>query len=407
VTTSPSEATGRRPRILSFTTVYPNPIDPGRGQFVRSRLQHLAQFAEVKVMAPVAALDYGGAKSGKFFGANVPYHREDGNIEVLHPRWLYPPMGGSMNGMCLFAMTVNTARRLRREFAFDVIDAHFAHPDGVAASLIAASLGCPYTVTLRGNETMHAEHPLRRYWIRKALTGAARVITVSERLRQFAISLGVRPERTKTIPNGIETSVFFERDRIACRKRFEMPPDRKIILSVGYLIERKGHHRAVRSLKVLLDQGCPCELWIVGGKGREGDYEQEIRRLVKDLNIEGYVRFQGPVPSKELPDYMSAADVLCLATTREGWPNVVHEALGCGTPVVVTDVGGVPDLVPSSDFGFIVPVNDQNALDEALAKAVRIPWNRGAIAAWGQSRSWRHVAAEVAGEFRQVIAERN
>jgi glycosyltransferase involved in cell wall biosynthesis len=91
---------------------------------------------------------------------------------------------------------------------------------------------------------------------------------------------------------------------------------------------------------------------------------------------------------------MSAADVLCLASSSEGWPNVVHEALSCGLPVVATNVGAVPEMIPSDQFGLVVPVGDVPALTEALALALQKPWQRAAIAAWGNSRSWDQVARE-------------
>jgi glycosyltransferase involved in cell wall biosynthesis len=102
---------------------------------------------------------------------------------------------------------------------------------------------------------------------------------------------------------------------------------------------------------------------------------------------------------------MSAADVFCLASTREGWPNVVHEALACGTPVVATDVGAVPDLIPEPCYGLVVPVNDEAALEAALQTALHKDWDRPRIAAWGQRRSWEQVAREVFDEMQNVVAE--
>jgi teichuronic acid biosynthesis glycosyltransferase TuaC len=123
------------------------------------------------------------------------------------------------------------------------------------------------------------------------------------------------------------------------------------------------------------------------------------------LGLADHVHFVGGVPPEVLAEYMSAADVFCLASSREGWPNVVHEALGCGTPVVASDVGGVPDLIPSQDYGTIVPIGNQEELETALRNALLHEWNRPAIAAWAQSRSWQQVASEVICQARQGIAE--
>jgi teichuronic acid biosynthesis glycosyltransferase TuaC len=231
------------------------------------------------------------------------------------------------------------------------------------------------------------------------------VITVSERLREFAISLGAAPERVCTIPNGINVRIYFQRDRDAMRRKHGIPSDQLMLLSAGYLIERKGHHRVITALAALRRDGLPAGLWIVGTAGREGRYEKKIRDLVIELGLSEDVHFVGGVPPEVLGEYMSAADVFCLASSREGWPNVVHEALGCGTPVVATDVGGVPDLIPSQEHGFVVPIGDQEALENALRSALLQTWNRPAIAARAQSRSWEQVAEEVIREARQGITE--
>jgi len=392
---------GRKLRILSVSTVFPNPRETGLGLFVRARLERMAELADIVVVAPVARFDYSQAPGGE--GA-IPRRRQEGRLKVMHPRWLYPPLAGAWNGVFLFLALAGLACRLRRRFRFEVIDAHFGHPEGVAGALLGALLSCPVVITLRGNETMHARYRLRRYWMAWALRRATRVIAVSERLRQFAVSLGAAEERTRTIPNGIDVSIFYPRDRQRLRRDLGMTEGPSIV-SAGYLIERKGHHRVVRALASLRGNGIAAELWIVGGPGREGEFETEIRREVEQAGLREQVHFTGAVAPARLAEYLSAADVFCLASTREGWPNVVHEALGCGAPVVATDVGGIPDMLPSGEYGMIVPPADQSALEQALRQALAKPWDRDRIAQWGQARSWEQVAAEAVGQLR-AAAER-
>jgi glycosyltransferase involved in cell wall biosynthesis len=104
---------------------------------------------------------------------------------------------------------------------------------------------------------------------------------------------------------------------------------------------------------------------------------------------------------------MSAADVFCLASSTEGWPNVVNEALACGTPVIATDVGAVRQMIVSERYGSVVPVDDGEALTEALRMALTREWDQEAISAWGRSRSWAQAADEVLDEMREVLAERS
>ena len=260
-------------------------------------------------------------------------------------------------------------------------------------------------MTLRGNEPDHARSLLVRRSLTWAVRRAARIFSVSERLRQFAIGLGAGPDKVRTIPNGVDTAIFHPRKGIAVRIQYGLDPQKPLIVSAGALIERKGHHRVIRAVSALNAAARGhVQLAIIGGAGAEGAYEQEIKRTISALHLEMNVRLVGSVSGPEMARWMAAADVLCLASTREGWPNVVNEALACGTPVVATDVGAVPDMLPDARYGFVVPVNDEAALGAALDQALRKEWDRSAIAAWGQRRSWSHVAQDVLEEMHSAIA---
>ncbi len=392
-------------RVLTLSTVFPNPHEPEHGAFIRSRMQAVAKLADVKVIAPLPALDYANPH-GKWLAHHATVHRrQDGPIEVLHPRWTYPPFGTPLNGPSLFLRLYWPLARLRRSYAFDLIDAHFGFPDGVAAGMLARALGCPFQVTLRGNEVIFGESPWHRRVFASTFRRAARVIAVSEQLRRFAIDLGADPARTKTIPNGIDAALFYPRDRQACRAAHGIAPDAKVILSAGRLVESKGHHYIFRALKGMLARGQDAQLLIAGGPCREDRFDQQIGALIGELGIERNVRLLGQISREAMPELLSAADVLCLASFAEGWPNVIHEAHACGTPVVSTRVGGAPDMIPSSRYGYLVPVKDAEALESALSRALGEEWDRRAIAEWGRSRSWEQVAKEVVEQMSQIVAE--
>jgi len=123
------------------------------------------------------------------------------------------------------------------------------------------------------------------------------------------------------------------------------------------------------------------------------------------LDLEDRVRFCGPVDGDTMAELMSAADIFCLASTNEGWPNVVHEALACGAPVVATRVGAIPEML-ASGRGLIVPVNDPFQLKEALALAFQMNWDRAAASAWARARSWEEVAAELYHEMEMIVQSR-
>lgn len=388
-------------KILSLSGLYPTKAEPGHGLFVQRRMKHVASLAEVRMVAPLPVVDYGHPQRKVFQQAKEPAHVQDGPLEVYHPKWLYPPMGGWTNSYWLAAGLWRTLRRIRKDFPFNVLDAHHAHPVGVAAALLARHFDVPFTVTLRGNESKYAKTPSIRREMSWALRRAGRAIGVSRNLTELAVELGADPKRALTIPNGVDSEIFYPRDRAAARRKLGLSEDVRLVVSAGALCERKGHHRTVEALRTEPD----VHLLIVGSAAREPDYEPEIRAAVESAGMGARVTFMAHCAAPVLAEAMSAADVFCLATRQEGWPNVVHEAMACGAPVVATDVGGIAEMLEGGWRGELVAFGDAAGLRDALGRALRRDWDRAAITAWAHARSWNQVAAEVVREMRGLLEE--
>lgn len=392
------------PRILSLSTVFPRPAEPAYGIFVARRLEALSRWMPVRVVAPVPLAELRGGRL-VWSPRSVPRQARRGALRIDHPRWFYPPGLGPLHAWCLAARLAPLLRAMLSEDPFDLIDAHFGYPEGAAAARLAQRLGKPFAVTLRGNETAHAASAAKKAQMAVAMKQAAAVIAVSSALRDFAIELGAPPGRCVVIGNGVDTGVFHPRPREEARRRLGMAPDRVHLLSAGYLIPRKGHHVLAGLLPALHAAGIPADLWIAGGPGREGDIRPELNRIIAQHRLGPFVHLTGPVTPETLAEYMSACDLFCLASSREGWPNVVHEAMACGAPVVATRVGAVEEIVGGAECGIIVPPGDGPALLEALLAALRRRFDREAIAARAASRSWDQVAREVRGVFETIVKD--
>jgi teichuronic acid biosynthesis glycosyltransferase TuaC len=391
-------------KIISLSTEYPNPLEPGKGLFVHARLQSIAAEADLTVFAPVALLDYANPEGNLLASLAIPRSRTDQGTRVHHMRWLYPPLGGWLNAFFLYLRLLCPVARLRFSRSVDLLDAHFAHPEGIAAALLGSTLGIPFMITMRGSELRYQHERMKRFWMGWALRRASRVITVSDGLGALAIELGANPAVVRTVPNGINKVVFYRRDREDCRRTFQIPKNARVILSAGDLARIKGHHRIIEALRGLADTGLPAYLLVAGGVGRSGQYAATLRARVAELGLDEYVKFIGMAPQDKLAGLMSAVDVFCLASASEGWPNVVNEALACGTPVVATDVGAVRRMLPSDRFGLVVPVDDPAALEAALRVGLTREWDHAEISNWGRSRSWDQVAKEVLKEAAQAVA---
>jgi glycosyltransferase involved in cell wall biosynthesis len=123
------------------------------------------------------------------------------------------------------------------------------------------------------------------------------------------------------------------------------------------------------------------------------------------LGLAERVTLLGTVPPRDMGDVYRAADVFCLASQREGCPNVVREALACGVPVVATAVGGTQELIDGDYCGLLVPAQDAETLGRALDSALSASWDADRIAAAPAVRTWDDAARESLALLEEAVAE--
>ena len=278
--------------------------------------------------------------------------------------------------------------RLKRAGRLDVIDAHFAYPDGYAAGLLGKWLDVPVTVTLRGSESRQMGDLRIRPLLRRGLDRVSKVFTVSESLRQVALSLGVSAPRTMVVGNGIDLKRFYPLPRDECRRALNLPRNATVLITVGGLVERKGFHRVMACLTELRNEFPELHYLVVGGPSIEGDWSERLLALRRDLGLADCVHFLGPKPPDELRVLLSAADVFVLSTRNEGWANVLLEAMACGLPVVTTDVGGNREVVSEPELGTVLPFDNHEQLRDGIARALRAPWDRASIRRYAEANTW-------------------
>lgn len=389
-------------RALVLSSVYPSPTRPVFGTFVRERVRHVAAVCEVKVVAPIPWFPWNARWRGLAL-ARTPTVEERDGLTVYHPRVLSVPLVAKAADAVLYAGSIlPLLRRIHRTFAFELIDAHFAYPDGVAAALLGAAFRCPVLITVRGDEARLRQHWLRRVQMRWALR-RARVIAVSGALRAVAAEIAeIAPDDIRVIPNGVDAAIFHPTDRGAARAQLGLPAGRPILLSVGSLIERKGHQRILEILPGLTERHPDLLYVIVGGEGGGDSTRARIESLTRQHRLDGHVRVVPPQPHATVAAWLNAADVFCLATRWEGWCNALMEALACGLPVVTTRVGGNAEFIQPGIDGELVPYWDGAAFAAAVDAALVRTWDRAAIAGRAAARDWGHVAAAVGDEFARA-----
>ena len=388
-------------RVLTFTTVFPNPLQPEHGIFVLERIRHCAEFANIRVVAPRPFYPWPAMSA-------VPRRETRAGIAVEHPTFRYVPRFAKWSdGVALFLSSVGVVASLMREAPFDVIDAHFGYPEGFAAVLLGRRFRRPVVITLRGNEPLLAADPGRRRALRYALRNATRIIAVSEPLAQFAREAladlpGPVPPVT-VIANGVDATRFAPEPREEARRVLGLPDAGRLLVSVGHLSPRKGFHRVLRVLPDLLRDAPDLTFAIVGGRGAEANNERELHRLAADPALAGRVIFAGAQRPERVRTWLSAADLFVLASDFEGCPNVVWEALACGRPVVAAKVGEVERMVPTYAGELFDDADDLPALRAALAAGLAGKYDANAIRGWAERHGWGGVAMKVVEEWRAAV----
>jgi glycosyltransferase involved in cell wall biosynthesis len=385
-----------------LSTVYPNTAQPHHGVFVRERMRGLPSDVEAVVVAPTPWFPFvSGLRPG--FRPAVPREEVQDGVRVLHPRFLsFPGVFKCLDGVLLALGALPALLRLRRTFRFAAIDAHFVYPEGLAAALLGGLFRVPVLITLRGMLPLLVPYRLRRPQLRWALRRADRIIAVAESLAADAVALGIPPERVRVIENGIDADLFRPQERTAARRALGLTEGGQILVSVGTLAPRKGFHLVIEALPVLAERFPEIRFVIVGGAGAEGAMEQELLDLAERLGVAGRVIFAGPRQRNELAAWYSAADLSVLASAHEGCPNVVLEALACGTPVVATPVGGIPEILSDPDAGLLAE-RTVPALTAGIAAALSRSWGREKVRARVAERTWQAVGLEVMEEIEAAL----
>jgi len=390
-------------RLLSISTLYPNPHQPRFGTFVARQMEALAARGDWDVtvlnpigVPPIAVGRYAALARAAITGV-------EGGVTVHRPRFmLLPRVGGPINPMMIARAVLPLVRRLHALAPFDMVDAQFFYPDGPAAARVAAALDLPFAIKARGADIhFWGQKAYARRQMAAAADRAAAMLAVGAHLADDMAELGFARDKISVHYTGLDHHLFRPLDRQESRRRLNrelglsLPEGVPVLATVGALIARKGQLHVLRALARL-----PGAHLLLAGTGPD---RPVLEQFAREAGLSPRVHFLGSLDHHLLPVVLSAADAMVLPSSSEGLANAWVEALACGTPLVVTDTGGARELMTNPNAGLIVP-READHIARAIRSLLASPPAREAVTACAARFSWDANAAALAGIYQACAA---
>lgn len=373
-------------RVLSLSTLFPRPDKPGFGRFVARQFEALAARGDVELtlINPIPRPLFGGKAD---LDSSRPF-------PVCHvPLASIPHFGARWNPALIARAVLPLVRKLHAEAPFNLVDAQFFYPDGPAAARIAAALDLPLTIKARGSDILYwGEQPFARRQILAAADQAKAMLAVSAALKTDMTAMGMAKDKIAVHYTGLDHALFHPRPRAQTRRELAalVPTDGALFASVGNLIPLKGHALAIEALAQV-----PAARLAIAGLGEE---LANLRTLTGKLGLADRVHFLGGVGPEDIALLLTAADAMVLPSEHEGLANAWIEALACGTPPIITDVGSAREVVRSHATGRLVARNPE-AIATAMRDVLANPPDQATVAAEVARFSWETNAAQLAAHY--------
>lgn len=282
----------------------------------------------------------------------------------------------------------------------DLIHSHFVWSSGYVGLKLKEKYGLPLIITAHGYDIY--DIPFRdlewRMKITSILNSADYIITVSNSNLGFIRKLDIRTP-VKVIPNGFKKEVFFPRDKVKCQNELGLPKDKRIILTVGNLLEVKGHRYLIDAMAKIVGQRKDVLAVIIGA----GKLEAKLHRQISDSNLKNHVILAGKRPHSEIPLWMNACDLYVQPSLDESFGVVIVEAMACGKPVVGTRTGGIPEIINNEKVGILVEPKNGDKLAFAVEKALFVKWDAQKLVDNSRQYTWDNIAKKILDTYCLTI----
>jgi teichuronic acid biosynthesis glycosyltransferase TuaC len=371
-------------RVLTLSTLFPNPIYQNFGVFVGNQTMRLAARADVelRVISPVPVPPFPLHRHKLYRDlCSLPAMSHWAAVPVFYPRFpIIPSLSAPINAVLLYRKVKPLLTRMRAEgFDFDVIDAEFFYPDGPAAARLAHDFGVPFSVKARGDDIHYwGARAFCRRQILDAAKHAGGMLAVAASLKRDMIAMGMQESKIAVHYTGVDLERFRPLDRTSAKAALGVSGP--LVVSLGALIPRKGHHLVIETIRQI-----PQATLLIAGTGPE---QASLQALIDGWRLGSRVRLLGGLPHAELPALLGAADVMALASESEGLANAWVEALACGTPIVIPAVDGAIETVDRPAAGRLISERTPAAIAAAILDILADPPAQDEVRASSERFNW-------------------
>lgn len=371
-------------RVLTLSTLFPNPTNPNFGIFVGNQTFRLAARHDIdlRVVSPVPLPPFPLSQHHLYRDLlALPPRAQQNDVTIYYPRFpIIPNVSAAINHLSLYRTVKPLLTRIRAEgFAFDVLDAQFFYPDGPAAARLARDFDVPLSIKARGDDIHYWG---ARMFCREPILAAAKqadgILAVAASLKRDMITMGMPESKIAVHYTGVDLERFRPCDRAAAKAKLGVAGP--LVVSLGALIPRKGHLIVIEAMRQI-----PGATLLIAGTGPD---HASLQRAIDGWGLTNRVRLLGSLPHDQLPALLGAADVMALASESEGLANAWVEALACGTPIVIPAVDGALETVDRPAAGRLVEQRTPAAIAAAILSILQNPPSQTDVQASGQRFSW-------------------
>ena len=349
-----------------LSQMFPSHTQPHFGIFIAREVESLTTYGKcnVTVFVPTAFTP------GKFVSkkeCSQFYQQYSATVEKLY----YPPLPGAfflpLKGLLFYLIARSRLNTI--DFSFDILYAQRVYPEGYAWALLKRKTNTPLVIALRGADIN--ELPSRsslRSQIIWTLQQADLILALSSSQKERTVALGIGPEKIKIMPKGVNLDLFKPtQDKVSLRQQLNLPLTKTIVLSVGWLINRKNPFALIEVAKGMSKNYLKSILFVWVGSG---PLLNRVLDEVQKQNLTEHFLFVGSVAPVDVAKWMAASDIFSLLSFSEGMPNVLYEAMATGLPIIASAVDGAKDILQDQETGFLVGPTDYNEIEKSLSTLV-------------------------------------